>query len=75
MWLGSMVVGVGKLALLTPSRESSDLRIDDWLLELECAAQWNQELLLQLAGHLQSCVLLEWNLLDAEAEESLGRRL
>ena len=54
--------------------ENPELHVDDWLPSLERAARWNgwtdQELLLQLAGHLRGRALLEWNLLDA-TEKSL----
>ena len=45
--------------------ESSELRIDDRLPNLERASLWNgwtnDELLLQFAGHLCGRALLEWN--------------
>ena len=44
------------------------MRLDDWLPALHRAAQWNQwseeELLIQLAGHLRGRALQEWNLLE-----------
>jgi hypothetical protein len=42
--------------------EKPDLRLNDWLPNLERAALWNgwtdDELLLQFAGHLRGCALL-----------------
>ena len=66
--------------------ENPELRLDDWLPNLERAAKWNNwnedELLLQFAGHLRGRALLEWNLLDqgekssyATATESLRGQL
>ena len=54
--------------------ENTELRFDDWLPNLERASAWNgwtdEELLLQLAGHLRGRALLEWNLLDQEEKSS-----
>ncbi len=50
--------------------EEPDVQLDDWLPALQRAAKWNgwteQELLLQLAGHLRGRALQEWNLLEEE---------
>ena len=47
--------------------DSPDLTFEDWLPTLERAAQWNnwnqQEMLLQLAGHLKGRAWQEWSLL------------
>jgi len=47
--------------------ENPEVRLDDWLPALQRAAEWNNwgqdELLIQLAGHLRGCALQEWNLL------------
>ena len=66
--------------------ENPEMRLDDWLLSLQRASTWNEwtdeELLLQLAGHLRGRALQEWGLLDeyskstyASAVESLRGRL
>ena len=48
--------------------EEPETRLDDWLPSLKRAATWNEwteeELLLQLAGHLRGHALQEWSLLD-----------
>ena len=47
--------------------ENPEVRLDDWLPALQRAAEWNiwgqDELLIQLAGHLRGRALQEWNLL------------
>ena len=66
--------------------ENPEMRLDDWLPSLQRASTWNEwtdeELLLQLAGHLCGRALQEWGLLDqhskstyASAVESLRGRL
>ena len=65
----------GKAPPIDPfNGEKPDLRLDDWLPNLERAALWNSwtddELLLQFAGHLRGRALLEWNLLDREDKSS-----
>ena len=48
--------------------EEPETHLDDWLPSLKRAATWNEwteeELLLQLAGHLRGRALQEWSLLD-----------
>ena len=48
----------------------SDINFNDWLPTLESAAKWNnwseEELLLQLAGHLRGRAFREWNLMKEE---------
>lgn len=50
--------------------EDQDSQLDDWLPALERACQWNdwteEELLLQLAGHLRGRALQEWSLIDVD---------
>ena len=66
--------------------ENPELRFEDWLPSLKRASTWNEwteeELLLQLAGHLRGRALQEWGLLDevskkmySTAVESLRARL
>lgn len=54
--------------------EVPEIRIDEWLPLLECARSWNEwteeELLLQLAGHLRGPARQEWGLLDADSKKS-----
>ena len=56
------------------SGEDLECQLDDWLPSLERASVWNgwtaEEKLLQLAGHLKSCSLQEYNLLRPEEKES-----
>ena len=51
-----------------------EVRLDDWLPTLECAAVWNnwsnEERLIQLAGHLHGRALQEWNLLSSDEKSS-----
>ena len=53
------------------------LNFDDWWPTLERAAKWNQwteeELLLQLAGHLQGRAFREWNLMSCDDRQSYSR--
>ena len=53
--------------------EQPEVRFEDWLPTLERAAAWNgwsnEELLLQLAGHLRGKALQEWNLMG-QAEKA-----
>ena len=48
--------------------EDPECRLDDWLPTLSRAADWNswteEDLLIQLAGHLKGRALQEWNLLS-----------
>ena len=45
--------------------EDLEVRLNDWLPALHQAAQWSEEeLLIQLAGHLRGRALQEWNLLE-----------
>ena len=50
--------------------ENPEELLDDWLPTLERAGEWNgwsrDELLMQMAGHLRSRALQEWNLLSRE---------
>ena len=68
------------------SGDNPDVRFDDWLSTLQRAATWNrwseEELLMQLAGHMRGRALQEWDLLDesdkamfAVATQSLRSRL
>ena len=54
--------------------ENLEIRIDEWLPSLERARAWNdwteEELLLQLAGHLRGRALQEWGLLNADSKRS-----
>ena len=62
------------------------MRLEDWLPSLKRASTWNEwteeELLLQLAGHLRGRALQEWGLLEESSKrtyisavESLRARL
>ena len=67
----------GKAPPINPfDGESAEVKFDDWYPKLERAAMWNelgeQETLLQLAGHLRKCALLEWNLLNERERSDLG---
>ena len=48
--------------------EDPEVRLEDWIPSLRRVADWNEwteeELLLQLAGHLRGRALQEWNLLE-----------
>ena len=48
--------------------ENHEVQLEDWIPSLKRASVWNgwseEELLLQLAGHLRGRALQEWNLLD-----------
>ena len=50
------------------SGDNPDARFDDWLPSLQRAATWNrwseEELLMQLVGHMRGRALQEWDLLD-----------
>ena len=52
------------------SGDKTDELLDDWLPTLERAGVWNawsqEELLMQMAGHLRGRALQEWNLLTGE---------
>lgn len=54
--------------------EDLEVPMDEWLPSLERAHAWNEwseeELLLQLAGHLHGRALQEWGLLDADTKMS-----
>ena len=54
--------------------EDPAILLDDWLPILERAAKWNEwtqeELLLQLVGHLRGQALLEWSLLGDEVKKT-----
>ena len=54
--------------------EDLEVRLDDWLPSLERARVWNDwtedELMMQLAGHLRGRALQEWSLLDREVRRS-----
>ncbi len=54
--------------------ENPEIRLEEWLPSLQRASTWNgwteEELLLQLAGHLRGRVLQEWGLLDASGKET-----
>ena len=59
------------------SGNQHDLTFDDWLPTLERAAQWNawteEELLLQLAGHLRGRAFREWNLIRDDDRQDYNR--
>ena len=66
--------------------ENAEVQFEDWLPTLERAAAWNgwseEDLLLQLAGHLRGRAFQEWNLLQSgdkatfpQAKEALQLRL
>ena len=68
------------------SGDNPDVRFDDWLPTLQRSATWNrwseEELLMQLAGHMRGRALQEWDLLGesdkatfAVATQSLRSRL
>ena len=54
--------------------ENPEVRLDDWLPSLLRASTWNEwtedELLLQLAGHLRGRALQEWELLSTTSKET-----
>ena len=54
--------------------DNPEMRLEDWLPSLQQASSWNQwteeELLLQLAGHLRGCALQEWGLLDESSKKT-----
>ena len=54
--------------------ENQEVRLDDWLPALQRATEWNgwsqDELLIQLAGHLRGRALQEWNLLGSSERAS-----
>lgn len=59
----------GKAPPIDPfTGENHEIQLDDWIPSLKRASVWNgwseEELLLQLAGHLRGRALQEWNLLD-----------
>ena len=57
------------------SGENPEITIEEWLPLLQRVAEWNewseQEILIQLAGHLRGRALQEWNLLDEIEKTSL----
>ena len=61
------------------TREDSEVQIDEWLQSLERACVWNdwteEELLMQLASHLRSRTLQEWELLDVDTKTSYIRAI
>ena len=56
------------------SGDSVETDLDDWLPTLERAASWNvwsdEEMLMQLAGHLRGRALQEWNLIPREEKST-----
>ena len=56
--------------------EDREVRFDDWLPSLKRASTWNEwtneELLLQLAGHLRGRALQEWGLIDEESKNTFA---
>ena len=58
------------------SGENVEVQLDDWLPALKRASSWNEwsdeDLLLQLAGHLRGRALQEWNLLDETDKSTYG---
>ena len=67
----------GKAPPVDPfSGDDPSLQFEDWLPGLKRAADWyawtEEEHLLQLAGHLRSQALQEWNLLDSSDKASLA---
>lgn len=57
--------------------EEEDTRFDDWLPALRRASAWNgwseEDLLLQLAGHLRGRALQEWELLDDADKDTFSK--
>ena len=57
--------------------ENPEMRLDDWLPSLQRASTWNEwtdeELLLQLAGHLRGRALQEWGLLDVDSKSTYAK--
>ena len=65
----------GKAPPVDPfSGDTADTTFEDWLPALQRAAEWNQwsdqEMLIQLAGHLRGRALQEWTLLRNAEKES-----
>ena len=62
----------GKAPPVDPFTSEEDIRLDDWLPALRRASVWNrwseEDLLLQLAGHLRGRALQEWELLEGDKE-------
>ena len=58
------------------SGEDESFCLDDWLPALQRAATWNhwseEDHLLQLAGHLRSCALQEWELIPENLKGTIG---
>ena len=54
--------------------ENPEIRFDDWIPSLIRATKWNNwtksEQLIQLAGHLRSRALQEWNLMEETDKSS-----
>ena len=68
------IVRQGKAPPINPfTGENLEVTLNDWLMSLQRASTWNgwteEELLIQLAGHLRGQALQEWNLL-AKSEKS-----
>ena len=64
----------GKAPSVDPfTGEGSELRLDDWLPNLERAATWNgwtdEECLMQFTRHVRGHALMEWNLLSEDEKE------
>lgn len=57
--------------------EDPNIMFDEWLPSLERASEWNrwsdQELLLQLAGHLRGKALREWGLISKDEKASYAK--
>ena len=65
----------GKAPPIDPfTAEGKEIRFDDWVPTLERAANWNnwseEEMLMQLAGHLRNTALQEWNLMSSQEKSS-----
>lgn len=59
--------------------EDPNIMFDEWLPSLERASEWNrwsdQELLLQLAGHLRGKALREWGLISKDEKASYAKAM
>jgi len=63
----------GKAAPIDPfTSDNLEITVEEWLPSLQRAAEWNDwtenEILIQLAGHLWGQALQEWNLLEANKQ-------
>ena len=72
--MNTRIVRQGKAQPIDPFiGENLEVILNDWLMSLQRASAWNgwteEELLIQLAGHLRGRALQEWNLL-AKSEKS-----